>query len=86
MKDGRTSVQGLATERMEKEWTAYPVLHFSMAGGKHMEKDALEQIRKSQYAKAFSLKGKTITLIGVSFDVEQERNITEWTSDPSPLS
>ena len=34
---------GLAIETLEKEWQAYPVLHFSMAGGKHMEKDALER-------------------------------------------
>ena len=34
--------KGLAIERLETEWTSHPVLHFSMAGGKHMEKDALE--------------------------------------------
>ena len=33
--------KGLAIEKMEKEWTKYPVLHFSLAGGKHMEKDQL---------------------------------------------
>ena len=35
--------KGLAIEKMEKDWTEYPVLHFSMAGGKHMEKDQLER-------------------------------------------
>ena len=35
--------EGLAIEKLEKEWTAYPVLHFSLAGGKHMEKDQLDQ-------------------------------------------
>lgn len=35
--------KGLAMEKLEKEWTEYPVLHFSMAGGKHMEKDELER-------------------------------------------
>ncbi len=35
--------KGLAIEKLEKEWTEYPVLHFSLAGGKHMEKDALER-------------------------------------------
>ena len=35
--------KGLAIEKLEKEWTEYPVLHFSMAGGKHMEKDQLER-------------------------------------------
>lgn len=35
--------KGLAIERLEKEWTQYPVLLFSMASGKHMEKDQLER-------------------------------------------
>ena len=33
--------KGLAVEKLEKEWTEYPVLHFDMSGGKHMEKDQL---------------------------------------------
>lgn len=33
---------GLAIEKLEKEWNEYPVLHFSLAGGKHMEKEQLE--------------------------------------------
>ena len=39
----RELFKGLAIERMETEWVQYPVLHFSMAGGKHMEKDQLER-------------------------------------------
>lgn len=35
--------KGLAIEKLEKDWTEYPVLHFSLAGGKHMEKDQLER-------------------------------------------
>ena len=35
--------KGLAIEKLEKEWTEYPVLHFSMASGKHMEKEQLER-------------------------------------------
>ena len=35
--------QGLAMEKMEKEWTEYPVLHFDMSLGKHMEKEQLER-------------------------------------------
>ena len=35
--------KGLAIEKLEKDWTEYPVLHFSMAGGKYMEKDQLER-------------------------------------------
>ena len=33
--------KGLAIEKLEKEWIEYPVLHFSMASGKHMEKEQL---------------------------------------------
>ena len=39
----RELFEGLAIENMEKDWTAYPVLHFSMASGKHMEKDQLQR-------------------------------------------
>ncbi len=35
--------EGLAIEKLEKEWESYPVLHFSLAGGKHMEKEQLER-------------------------------------------
>ena len=33
---------GLAIEKLEQEWMEYPVLHFDMSGGKHMEKEQLE--------------------------------------------
>lgn len=35
--------RGLALEQLEKEWTEYPVLHFDMSGGKHMDKEQLER-------------------------------------------
>ena len=35
--------KGLAIDKLETEWTEYPVLHFSMAGGKHMEREQLER-------------------------------------------
>ena len=35
--------EGLAISELEKEWKEFPVLHFSMAGGKHMEKEQLER-------------------------------------------
>ena len=35
--------EGLAIDKLEKEWNEYPVLHFSLAGGKHMEKEQLEE-------------------------------------------
>ncbi len=34
--------QGLAMEKLEKEWTEYPVLHLDMSGGKHLDKDDLK--------------------------------------------
>ena len=42
--EGRRELfNGLVIEQLEQEWTQYPVLHFSMAGGKHMEKPQLER-------------------------------------------
>ncbi len=42
--EGRKELfKGLAVEKLEKEWTEYPVLHFDMSGGKHMEKEQLER-------------------------------------------
>ena len=35
--------KGLAIEKLEQKWTEYPVLHFDMSGGKHMEKEQLEK-------------------------------------------
>ena len=35
--------KGLAIERLETEWVSYPVLHFDMSLGKHMDKDALNR-------------------------------------------
>ena len=35
--------EGLVIEKLEKEWTEYPVLHFDMSGGKHMEGNQLEE-------------------------------------------
>lgn len=32
---------GLAMEQLEHEWATYPVLHFSLAGGKHMNREEL---------------------------------------------
>ncbi|MDD7633199.1 MAG: AAA family ATPase [Parabacteroides sp.] len=42
--EGRQDLfQGLAIEQLEQDWTAYPVLHFSLASGKHMDKEQLER-------------------------------------------
>ncbi len=39
----RELFKGLAIDRLATEWTAHPVLHFDMSGGKHMEKEQLEE-------------------------------------------
>ena len=36
--------KGLAIEKLEKDWISYPVLHFDMSMGKHMEIAQLERI------------------------------------------
>ena len=42
--EGRRDLfKGLAIERLEKEWTQYPVLHFDMSKGKHIREDVLER-------------------------------------------
>ena len=42
--EGRKELfEGLAIEKLETEWTPYPVLHFDMSLGKHLDKDALNR-------------------------------------------
>ena len=42
--EGRKELfEGLAIEQLETEWTPYPVLHFDMSLGKHLDKDALNR-------------------------------------------
>ncbi len=42
--EGRKELfKGLAMEKLEKEWTEYPVLHFDLSGGKHQEEDQLNR-------------------------------------------
>ncbi len=38
----RELFSGLAIDNLETEWTAYPVLHFDMSGGKHQTEDELK--------------------------------------------
>ena len=50
--------QGLAMERLEKEWIEYPVLHFDMSMAKHMDKERLERLLDfmlSDYERTFGL-------------------------------
>ena len=35
--------KGLSIEQLEHEWNEYPVLHFDMSGGKHMNKEQLNR-------------------------------------------
>ena len=51
--------KGLAIEKLEQEWTEYPVLHFDMSGGKHMEKKELEDYLGYQLAKKEATYGIT---------------------------
>ena len=61
--EGRKDLfKGLFIETVEKEWTEYPVLRFSMASGKHMEKDQLERY-------LLSLLEENERLFGLSSDV-----------------
>ena len=47
--EGRKELfQGLAIERMETEWRKYPVLHFDMSLGKHMDEDTLNRYLHNQ--------------------------------------
>ena len=42
--EGRKELfKGLAMDRLEKEWTEYPVLHFDLSGGKHQEEGQLNR-------------------------------------------
>ena len=43
--EGRRELfKGLALERLETEWTEYPVLHFDMSLAKHVDKETLESM------------------------------------------
>ena len=42
--EGRKELfEGLAIERLEKDWTSHPVLHFDMSLGKHLDKEQLNR-------------------------------------------
>ena len=58
--EGRRELfKGLAIEKLETEWTEYPVLHFDMSGGKHLDKEALERYLSNQLAPYEKLYGIT---------------------------
>ena len=50
--EGRKELfEGLAICELEKEWKKYPVLHFDMSFGKHMDKEPLERYLALQLEK-----------------------------------
>ena len=56
--EGRRELfKGLAIERLETEWTEYPVLHFDMSTAKHQDKEELEQelsLKLTRYEEIYS--------------------------------
>ena len=50
--------QGLAMERLEKEWIEYPVLHFDMSTAKHVDKEQLLQELNLKLSEHESVYGK----------------------------
>lgn len=58
--------KGLAIEKLEQEWTEYPVLHFDMSGGKHLEKKELEDYLGYQLANKEATYGITIPQNGAN--------------------
>jgi len=51
--------KGLAMERLEKDWTQHPVLHFDMSLGKHLDKEALERYLARRIAEQEKVYGIT---------------------------
>lgn len=50
--------KGLAIERLEKEWTEYPVLHLDMSTAKHVDKETLEAMLEYQLSGYEKIYGK----------------------------
>lgn len=57
--EGRKDLfEGLAIAELEKEWTKYPVLHFDMSLGKHLDKETLERYlacRLAEYEEIYGI-------------------------------
>ena len=52
--------QGLAIDRLEKEWTVYPVLHFDMSTAKNMNREQLESELNVKLYKYEQIYGKVV--------------------------
>ena len=51
--------EGLAIDKLEKEWTKYPVLHFDMSMAKHVDKEQLEHMLSFQLSGYEEVYGRT---------------------------
>lgn len=64
--EGRKDLfEGLAIEKLEAEWTRYPVLHFDMSMAKHVDKERLEQMLSVQlyrYEETYGKVNEEVTL------------------------
>ena len=64
--DGQKDLfEGLAIEKLETEWTQYPVLHFDMSMAKHVDKERLEQMLSVQlyrYEETYGKVNEEVTL------------------------
>lgn len=58
--------KGLAIEKLETEWVQYPVLHFDMSLGKHMDCEQLNRYLASQLDKFEALYGLSSNLVDVN--------------------
>lgn len=54
--------EGLAIDRLEKEWASYPVLHFDMSFAKHVNKETLETMLNMQLCRYESMYGITTSV------------------------
>lgn len=65
--EGRKDLfEGLAMERLEKEWTSYPVLHFDMSTAKHMDRDRLLSELERKLAGYEKLYGRDVSDVYVN--------------------
>ena len=66
--EGRRELfKGLALERLETEWTEYPVLHFDMSLAKHVDKDTLESMLSFQLSGYEQIYGKSEEAVKLIF-------------------
>ena len=57
--EGRRELfKGLAIDKLETEWTQYPVLHFDMSTAKHVDKEQLESMLRFQLSEYERIYGK----------------------------